>query len=623
MHLRFIGAKSTTTRTFTTTPSVGSPTKSLYLHLLFLVLLSLLPSASSLAQPSVSTTTTTTPATTSTSTTTMNTDAVNLPVDQLAIHANSYASAHGIQVERRHDSNHPDPKKAGGSYFECAPMSLLPNAYPQQAFQLAQSVAPSFNELVEKISQDADFLQQTLGGGVSDADPFTAKLLQLYREIYVNDDENDNNNNKFAKLADRLGIHRSDYMLHKPSSSDDADYQLKQVELNTIAASFAGLSVNMANLHRHLTSRFATDVNAFLKANQKIVLPNRNTEKEEEDAAPGVPVNPALERLPNAMNLAHERYLERFGNGNAKNKVILFVVQEGETNTVDQRMLEFRLWDTHGIPVVRMSLSRAATEVIVDPVSGALLLPSNGKNQEVSVVYYRAGYAPTDYPDGYDGIEWKARAMLERSRATKAPSLGYHLAGTKKVQQELARPGVVERFFPTTNSEENANKVKVMRSVFAGLYSLGEDATEEDLAAVQNVLFHAQQGQYVLKPQREGGGYNFYGDKMAAKLKENTIVVDGGEEKNSIQLGKVLAEYILMQRLFPPQQRVVLMRNGNVEGSGDAVSELGCFGTLVVTHDGVICHNEYSGFLLRTKFANVDEGGVASGFATLSSPYLC
>jgi glutathione synthase len=543
----------------------------------------------------------------------MNTNAVNLPVDQLAIHANSYASAHGIQVERRHDQDHPDPKKAGGSYFECAPMSLLPNAYPQQAFQLGQSVAPYFNELVEKISQDAPFLQQTLGGGVSDADPFTAKLLQLYNDIYVHGDVD-----KFAKLADRLGIHRSDYMLHAPSS--DTDYQLKQVELNTIAASFAGLSVNMANLHRHLTLRFATDVNAFLKANQKIVLPNRKDEQEED--APGVPVNPALERLPNAMKVAHERYLKRFsvasGSDNTK-KVILFVVQEGETNTVDQRMLEFRLWDTHGIPVVRMSLSRAATELMVDPVSGALLIQADGK--EVSVVYYRAGYAPTDYPDGYDGIEWKARAMLERSRATKAPSLGYHLAGTKKVQQELARPGVVERFFPTTgdNSEENANKVKVMRSVFAGLYSLGEDANEEDLAAVKDILFNAQQGQYVLKPQREGGGYNFYGDKMAAKLKENTIV----GENNSIQLGKVLAEYILMQRLFPPQQRVVLMRNGKVEGSGDAVSELGCFGTLVVTHDGVICHNEYSGFLLRTKFANVDEGGVASGFATLSSPYLC
>jgi glutathione synthase len=38
--------------------------------------------------------------------------------------------------------------------------------------------------------------------------------------------------------------------------------------------------------------------------------------------------------------------------------------------------------------------------------------------------------------------------------------------------------------------------------------------------------------------------------------------------------------------------------------------------------DGETLHNEYAGFLLRTKFEHVDEGGVASGFATLSSPFL-
>ena len=35
--------------------------------------------------------------------------------------------------------------------------------------------------------------------------------------------------------------------------------------------------------------------------------------------------------------------------------------------------------------------------------------------------------------------------MLERSRAIKCPSAAFHLAGTKKVQQVLAEPGVLER----------------------------------------------------------------------------------------------------------------------------------------------------------------------------------
>ena len=48
-----------------------------------------------------------------------------------------------------------------------------------------------------------------------------------------------------------------------------------------------------------------------------------------------------------------------------------------------------------------------------------------------SVVYFRAGYTPDDYPTD---LEWEARELLERSAATKCPTLAYHLAGTKKVR---------------------------------------------------------------------------------------------------------------------------------------------------------------------------------------------
>ena len=36
--------------------------------------------------------------------------------------------------------------------------------------------------------------------------------------------------------------------------------------------------------------------------------------------------------------------------------------------------------------------------------------------------------------------------MIERSLAIKSPSIQYHLAGTKKVQQALAAPGTLERY---------------------------------------------------------------------------------------------------------------------------------------------------------------------------------
>lgn len=68
--------------------------------------------------------------------------------------------------------------------------------------------------------------------------------------------------------------------------------------------------------------------------------------------------------------------------------------------------------------------------------------------------------------------------------------------------------------------------------------------------------------------------------------------------------------------------KAILLRAGLNEGCGETISEFGCFGTIMQSFDGETLHNEYAGFLLRTKFEHVDEGGVASGFATLSSPFL-
>jgi len=550
-----------------------------------------------------------------------------IPLTKLTSYANSYAAANGLQVESKNSN-----LESSSSSYQCAPISLLPNAFPCQSFQNAQSLAPYFNLLVDKVSRDAEFLNDTLGGehGVISKDEYTKKLLELYNDIYVSSNDNlDDMKPNFAKEADRLGIQRSDYMLN--SGTEDGEFELKQVELNTIAASFAGLAVNVAKLHQSMTDRFSSELKDWLEMNQKAVMGENYVLPSSSSSSTytvGVPNNPALERLPFAMKVAHERYVERFVT-KSKNEnvpaVILFVVQEGETNTVDQRMLEFKLWEEYKIPVVRMSLTKANNQLQMDEENGTLyILPEesiDGKisteKYQVSVAYFRAGYAPTDYPDGYDGIEWESRDMIERSRATKCPSLGYHLAGTKKVQQQLARPGVLERFFDGKD-EESSNTVGKMREAFAGLYSLGDDAVQEDYSAVKDVLSGAE-GKYVLKPQREGGGYNYYGDSLLEKIRENVEEGDG-----SLKLGEDLAEFILMQRLFPPKQRAVLLRSSKVEGSGQSISEFGCFGTIVQTHDGkATLHNEYSGFLLRTKFENVDEGGVASGFATLSSPYLC
>jgi len=81
----------------------------------------------------------------------------------------------------------------------------------------------------------------------------------------------------------------------------------------------------------------------------------------------------------------------------------------------------------------------------------------------VAVVYFRCGYMPSQYPSDN---EWAARLMIERSLAIKCPSIQYHLAGTKKMQQVLATRNILERFL------DDPAKVEAVRDVFIGLYSL-------------------------------------------------------------------------------------------------------------------------------------------------------
>ena len=82
---------------------------------------------------------------------------------------------------------------------------------------------------------------------------------------------------------------------------------------------------------------------------------------------------------------------------------------------------------------------------------------------EVGVIYLRCGYHPDQYPTER---EWEARLMMERSKAIKSPSIQYHLAGTKKVQQELSKTGMVEKFLG------DKAQIESIRDIFTGLYSL-------------------------------------------------------------------------------------------------------------------------------------------------------
>ena len=170
------------------------------------------------------------------------------------------------------------------------------------------------------------------------------------------------------------------------------------------------------------------------------------------------------------------------------------------------------------------------------------------------------------------------------------------VAGAKKVQQELSRPGITERFL----SAEDAVR---LRDVYAGQWGLDDLDDAETARVVADAV--ARPGGYVLKPQREGGGNNLYGDELRAKL---------------VAGGRSLAQFILMERIQPPEHDVVLVRRGQAR-SAQALSELGVYSVRVAV-GGKIVLDKPAGHLLRTKLASSDEGGVNAGYAVLDSPWL-
>lgn len=240
---------------------------------------------------------------------------------------------------------------------------------------------------------------------------------------------------------------------HLPATTLPPHPHPSQVELNTVASSFGCLSTLVARMHRYLLGRLGAS-SAELAA-----LPEHN----------------AMDAIVDAMSAAAAYYGTPGG-------VMVMVVQPGERNAYDQQWLQTRLWERHGVRTLRRSLAQVGggelwwfvgwagstgavvpcsslvgrvlacagmvrcVAVVKQPCLAPLLLPTQiaaeGKlgpdgrltigGHPVAIVYFRAGYTPTDYPTE---TEWDARVLVEQCDAYKCPTVAYQLAGAKKIQQ--------------------------------------------------------------------------------------------------------------------------------------------------------------------------------------------
>lgn len=418
-----------------------------------------------------------------------------------------------------------------------APHMVKASPFPRAAFEEAVALAVPFQHLYRAVARDTAFLTAALERS-GDSDDFVRRLLALLREAAAAE----------GRQSVECAILRSDYMLHGRA--------LKQIEVNTISASFAGLATRVSRLHQHLSRTEGGGGGNGVVASS-------------------LPDNRADEGVSEAMAEAFRAY----GSASA---AVLFLVQDRERNKYDQLHLQYLLQGRFGICVIRATLQdmrRASTDA-----NGRLWLG----DKELAVVYFRAGYGPGDYP-GEE--EWATRRRIELSMAVKIPTVAWQLAGTKKVQQLLADPALLRRYAATPEHAE-----RVARS-FVGLFELSE-------ATVARAL--AEPERFVLKPQREGGGNNWYGDDMVQQLR--TLA------------RSTWPAFILMELIVSEPFPNAVLRDDQIT-SGECLSELGIYSGLVCKADTVLFDRPL-GHLLRTKFTSSRESGVSAGFGALDSPRL-
>lgn len=326
----------------------------------------------------------------------------------------------------------------------------------------------------------------------------------------------------------------------------DQNEQLRHVEINLIASAFPAFASRISQLHTLLYPELASQL----------------------------PDNPAYAESVNALARAWQSY-------GVEDAVICFIQQKAERNRFDQLALATALWQKFGIRSLFKELESLANEAHLNKDKLQI------KHTEVALVYFRAAYVPSDL---YNEATWQARLMLEQSAAIKCPSLPYQLSGMKIIQQQLSKPEILVHFIDDKHQQQR------LQNSFMPFFALDEDIS----AALE------KPENYVLKPQREGGGHNLYGKAWTEALKHMSY-----KEKRA---------WILMQRIEAKTTENQLIMQGKASDKHSVISELGIYQSCL--SDGENYQHKNAGHLLRSKFAHHQEGGIAAGFAALDSPQL-
>ncbi|MCL9775308.1 glutathione synthetase [Vibrio methylphosphonaticus] len=439
------------------------------------------------------------------------------------------------------------------------PFTMTPVPIKRELFTHLTSTVGLFGKLLSSISEDYDFIKQSIEP-VAQSDPFFRALLNMYEDIHAPSAE---------VLRTPLLILRTDFM-------DDEVNGPQIIEFNGIAAGMGPFGQKVHQLHDFVREQYSQldDIRNAFSHGQLLE-------------------NNAIKNLASGISqVAHELCFE---SGESRTPVFLTVIQEDEDNIFDQFLLESEL-RRMGVKTVRRTF-RELHDQLSTGEDHRLHLQGIG---HIDVVYFRAGYQCSDYVahdlDEQSCCEslMKTRVFIEKHKVAVSATVSQHLAASKRVQMLLTQMGESELARFSLSPEES----KQLLSVVGEMRPVDKDSV--------NVIASGSTEKWVLKNQGEGGGHCLFGGDIEAKLKQLT------EEDYSA--------WALMERLYPKSRAnpVATIKDGECVTVPHMISEIGMF-TIHRRGEPLSSNNGYAGYLVRSKPSDALEGGVHSGLGVLDS----
>ncbi len=443
------------------------------------------------------------------------------------------------------------------------PFSLAPMTMERKVYKHLLKVTPLITKLISNVSEDHDFLQSSLSD-MTKADPFFGRLMELHQQAHGSEDK-------------RLNPARQPLLLMRTDFMDDRQHGAKVIEFNGIAAGMAPFGQRATEFHSFMQNQWPNVYNDWL---------------EDPSATPAE--NQGLTQL--AYGIANAARQVKIEFNDQDKPVFLMVVQKNEDNVYDQHLLEVEL-QKQGIRTVRRTFEQLSCQLSSGD-NQRLLLKDVGA---VDVVYLRAGYQYSDYwaPELNESVCChtlsQTRVFMEQHHVAMNATISQQLATSKTMQMLLTMMPAAEYARWGLTLEE----AELVKSVLADMKPITSESIE---------WFNTQadKQEWVLKNQGEGGGHCVFGDDISEQLSQLKP-----EEYDA---------WALMQRLYPHERDVptIAVRDTQQALVTDLVSEVGLFtayyqGKPVTELDG------YAGYLIRSKPASENEGGIHSGKGILDS----